>query len=105
MWAAARSVLLTTLPPGDETSFVEDVAVEPGVTEVEHDVLLPTAEIHGVVRDADTGAPIAGASVSVSTSRRNEGSWSRSRPTRESGPTARAASACATWFPAASTSR
>ena len=38
------------------------------MTEVEHDVLLPLAEIRGVVRDAEMGTPIAGADVAVSTS-------------------------------------
>ena len=35
---------------------------------MEHDVLIPLAEIQGTVRDAESGTPIAGADVAVSTS-------------------------------------
>ena len=68
LWASADRIPLTTLPPGDETHFVEDLPIDPRATEVEHDVLLPLAEIRGTVRDAEVGTPIAGADVAVSTS-------------------------------------
>ena len=68
VWASSDRIFVKTLPPGDETPFVEEVHVDRGVSEVEHDVLIPLAEIHGVVRDAETGTPIAGANIAVSTS-------------------------------------
>jgi hypothetical protein len=68
VWAASDSIFITTLAPGDETPFPEDVHVDPRATEVEHDVILPQAEIRGIVRDRETGIPVAGADVSVSTS-------------------------------------
>jgi hypothetical protein len=48
--------------------FVEDLSIGSRATDVEHDVLLPLAEIRGIVRDAEVGTPIAGAEVAVSTS-------------------------------------
>jgi hypothetical protein len=42
--------------------------VEPGATDIAHDVVLPATEIRRSRRDAETGAPIAGADVAVSTS-------------------------------------
>ena len=68
VWASSDRILMKTLPPGDETPFLEEVLVDRGVSEVEHDVILPLAEIRGIVRDAETGAPVAGADVSVDTS-------------------------------------
>ena len=68
LWASADRIPLKTLPPGDETYFVEDLSIEPRATDVEHDVLLPLAEIRGTVRDAEVGTPLAGAEVTVSTS-------------------------------------
>ena len=68
IWASSDRIPLTTLPPGDETHFVEDLPIDRRATEVEHDVLLPLAEIRGIVRDAEVGTPIAGAEVAVSTS-------------------------------------
>jgi Carboxypeptidase regulatory-like domain len=66
VWAASSSVVMMTLPPGDETHFVEEVPIEPGASEVAHDVWLPTTDVHGIVRDRDTLAPIAGAIITVS---------------------------------------
>ncbi len=68
VWTSSDRIFVRTLPPGDETPFIEEVHADRGVSEVEHDVLIPLAEIHGVVRDAETGTPIAGANVAVSTS-------------------------------------
>ncbi len=68
LWATADRIPLRTLSPGDETHFVEDVPIDPRATEVEHDVVLPLAEIRGTVRDAEVGTPLAGAEVAVSTS-------------------------------------
>src|SRR4029077_15765806 len=68
LWATADRIPLRTLSPGDETHFVEDVPIDPRATEVEHDVVLPMAEIRGTVRDAEVGTPLAGAEVAVSTS-------------------------------------
>jgi len=62
-WAAGNDVFLTTTAAGSDLPFDESIPLEPGATEVEHDVELPAGEIRGVVRDAETGAPIAGASV------------------------------------------
>ena len=73
LWVASDVIPLTTRPPGDETDFVEEVHVPQGASEVNHDVLLPLAEIRGVVRDAETGTPISGADVSVSTSAAKQG--------------------------------
>jgi Carboxypeptidase regulatory-like domain len=65
-WAAGNDVFLTTTVSGSDLPFDETVPLEPGAMEVEHDVLLPAGEIRGVVRDAETGAPIRGASVHFS---------------------------------------
>ncbi len=72
-WAARDSVFLTTSAAGSDLPFAETVPLEPGVTEVEHDVQLPAGEIRGVVRDAETGAPIRGASVHFSNTVPREG--------------------------------
>jgi hypothetical protein len=65
-WAAGNDVFLTTTVSGSDLPFDESVPLEPGATEVQHDVQLPAGEIRGVVRDASTGAPIRGASVHFS---------------------------------------
>ncbi|MFY9552327.1 MAG: carboxypeptidase-like regulatory domain-containing protein [Thermoanaerobaculia bacterium] len=65
-WAARNDVFLTTTVSGNDLPFAETVALEPEATEVEHDVQLPAGEIRGVVRDAETGAPVRGATVSFS---------------------------------------
>ena len=73
VWVSSDHITLMTLPPGDQMHFVESVPVESGASEVEHDVILPVAEIHGIVRDAESGAPISDADVRVSTSAEKPG--------------------------------
>lgn len=67
VWGGEDTLVLSTLPPDQTTSFVEFVSVDPESVDFEHDVLLPAAEIRGVVRDAETGAVLEGATVDFST--------------------------------------
>jgi len=73
VWAAPRHLTLNTLPPGDPTPFSESVAIERDAVELEHDVLLPAAAIRGVVRDADTGAPIGDVQIVATASAAKQG--------------------------------
>ena len=66
-WGGTDSIALMTVPPGQTIGFTEFVSVDPDAIDVPHDVLLPGGEIRGVVRDAETGVPLAGAEVGFTT--------------------------------------
>jgi len=65
-WTGHNAVSLTTTASGSDLPYFDTVDFEPGATDVAHDVELPAGEIRGIVRDAETGAPISGASVHFS---------------------------------------
>ena len=67
VWGGTDTIVLTTVPPGQTIGYSELVSVDPEAIDVPHDVLLPGGEIRGVVRDADTGVPLAGAEVGFTT--------------------------------------
>jgi hypothetical protein len=66
VWPAREAIVLQTTPPEDRLPFAETLAVEAGAGQIEHDVLLPSRSIRGVVRDKETGAVLAGADVAFS---------------------------------------
>ena len=66
VWPARETILLQTTPPEDRLPFAESIAIGTGVTEIDHDVLLPSRSIRGTVRDKETGTVLAGADVTFS---------------------------------------
>jgi hypothetical protein len=66
-WGGLDSIGLHTLPPGEKAGYMEIVSIDPEAMDVAHDVLLPGSEIRGIVRDARTSQPIAGAEVMFET--------------------------------------
>lgn len=62
-WPGRDSIMLLTTPPEDRLPLAEQLTVETGTTELDHDVLLPSRSVRGTVRDAATGAIVSGAQV------------------------------------------
>ncbi len=58
---------LRVFPP-DAARFDERIEIPPSTAELPHDVSLPAASLSGTVVDADSGAPIGGASIGVQSS-------------------------------------
>ncbi len=67
-WTTQERIFLSTIAPGEGLPVSEEIPVEPGTTELEHDVILPAGEIRGIVRDAETGEALKGAKVRYSAS-------------------------------------
>ena len=66
VWPAREKIALLTTPPEDRLPFAESLELGAGITELDHDVLLPSRSIRGTVRDKETGAILPGADVAFS---------------------------------------
>jgi len=78
VWPVREAIRLLTTPPEDRLPFAENLEVEAGATKIDHDVLLPSSSIRGIVRDKETGEALAGAEVAFSGSLEAKGSeWGR----------------------------
>ncbi len=88
VWPAGGSIQLMTTPPEDQLPFTEFLEIEADITEIDHDVLLPSRAIRGTVRDEETGAMLPGADVTFSGSleaKGQEGGFSMSATSDEEG--------------------
>jgi hypothetical protein len=63
---------LRVFPP-DAARFDERIEISPSIAEFPHDVSLPSASLSGTVVDADSGAPISGATVGIQSSPMKDG--------------------------------
>jgi hypothetical protein len=86
-WTDGKMVAMFTIPPGEKSRPLLDmVPIPEGVTEIEHNVHLPSNTIRVAVHDAETGGPVSGADVIFQGVRTEEsGGFGRSELTDQSG--------------------